>query len=293
MSRRDGYDKAESKYLDEQAEQVLKDHHGSIIMKELQISKRVFIGIPATGDVRYEWVLARYGQVIPCNWSQQEYIQWIQTTSPMRFMVADARNVVVAEFLKADYEWLIFIDQDVVLPALFLVHVNERIIKKDVPVFSGLYFTKSVPSEPLVYRGRGNGYYANWKIGDDVWVDGLPMGCTVIHRSILELMWNESPEYTAAGVLVRKVFDTPQRVFYNPESRSFNSQTGTEDLEWCSRVMQDGIFRRAGWPKMARKKYPFLIDTRLFCYHIDTRGIRFPSRGEHGNFLRREKGGGK
>jgi len=105
--------------------------------------------------VRAEWMLARYGQVIPCNWSSNDYIQWIDQYSPLRFMVADARNLIVEEFIKKGFEWLIFIDHDVVLPPLFLVGVNNYIIEGEPPMFSGLYFTKSVPSEPLIYRGRG------------------------------------------------------------------------------------------------------------------------------------------
>jgi hypothetical protein len=38
----------------------------------------------------------------------------------------------------------------------------------DIPMLSGLYFTKSLPAEPLIYRGRGNSYYKKWKFGDKV-----------------------------------------------------------------------------------------------------------------------------
>jgi len=270
---------------------VEKGYRSKLVSKKSEPQKRVFIGIPLTGVVRAEWMLARYGQVIPCNWSSNDYIQWIDQYSPLRFMVADARNLIVEEFIKKGFEWLIFIDHDVVLPPLFLVGVNNYIIEGEPPMFSGLYFTKSVPSEPLIYRGRGNGYFAKWELGDKVWVDGIPMGCTVIHRSILEVLWDESEEYVLAGRKLKRVFVTPQRVFYDPETQSFNTQTGTEDLELCSRIIRDDVLTKAGWPKYARKKYPFLIDTKLFCWHIDWNGNRYPLHNEHLMFMRAKKNG--
>lgn len=246
--------------------------------------KRIMIGIPMTGTLRSEWVLARYGQVIPCNWSQVEYIQWIDQYSPIRYMVADARNIVVKGFLERGFEWLIFIDHDVVLPPFFLVLVNEQLIKGDIPIFGGLYFTKSVPSEPLIYRGRGNGYFADWKLGEKVWVDGMGMGATIIHNSILQIMSDEAPEYEVSGMRVKKVFDTPQRIFFDPERQSFNIQTGTEDLDFLTRVMKNKDVKKR-WPKIFCKEYPFMIDTKLFCRHIAENGIQYPSRGEESKFI--------
>jgi len=268
---------------------IEKGYRSTLISKASEPTKRVFVGIPLTGVVRAEWMLARFGQVIPCNWSANDHIQWIDQYSPLRFMVADARNLIVEEFVKKGYEWLIFIDHDVVLPHLFLVGVNNYIIKGEPPMFSGLYFTKSVPAEPLIYRGRGNGHFADWKLGDKVWCDGIPMGCTVIHKSILRVLYEESEEYVLAGRKVRKVFETPQRVFYDPETHSFNTQTGTEDLELCSRIMRDNVLEKAGWTKYAKRKYPFLIDTKLFCWHIDWNGNKYPLHGEQHQFVRKTK----
>jgi hypothetical protein len=263
---------------------------GEIIKADQSFSKRVMIGMPTTGLVRIEWVMSRYAQVIPCNWSQVETIQWLNSQiTPLGFLVADARNIIVERFITQGFEWLMFIDHDVVIPPFTFVAFNERIIKGDVPVFSGLYFTKSIPAEPLVYRGRGNGYYAKWKMGDEVWVDGLPMGCTVIHRSILEEVWNESEEYLCDIIKTRRVFETPVNIWYNPEESKWFGSTGTEDLKWCSRVMENDIFKKTGWDDYVDKEFPFLIDTQVFCRHIDQMGITYPSGGEENRFKDKEK----
>jgi len=264
----------------------VKGYSNVLIAKNSRPQKRVIVGIPMTGTLRSEWVMARYGQVIPCNWSQNDFVQWVDQYSPLRFMVADARNIIAKHAVEEGFEWMVFIDHDVILPHLFLVTINDYMIEGKTPVFGGLYFTKSVPSEPLIYRGRGNGYFAKWKMGDKVWVDGMGLGCHVIHSSILKALYDNSEEYTVAGEAVRKVFETPTRIFYDPETQTFNTQTGTEDLEFYSRIMREGIFEKAGWPGFTKKRYPYLCDTSLFCYHIDEAGQKYPARGEQSRFIK-------
>jgi hypothetical protein len=234
-------------------------------------------------------MMARYGQVIPCNWSQVDAIKWIQSFSPVGHMVADARNSIVQSFIEQEFEWLFFIDHDTVIPPGTVLKLNERMLEHKIPVWSGLYFTKSVPSEPLVYRGRGNGYFTDWKIGDEVWTSAVPMGCTMIHRSILKIMWEEAETYEYMGQTVRRVFETPARTWFDPETMNWYTQTGTEDLEWCMQLVEKDIFARAGWKEIQEKEYPFLVDTNIFCRHIDWDGIQYPANGEHMQFVDKER----
>ncbi len=248
------------------------------------LQNRVMVGIPMTGLLRAEWVIARYGQVIPCNWSQTDAIRWLDTYSPLNYLVADARNSVVAGLIRQDFEWLLFIDHDVILPADFVLKMNEYIGNPVYPVVSGIYFTKSIPSEPLIYRGRGNSYYRDWKFGDKVEVDGLPMGCTLIHSSILKEMYKDSPEYNYKGETIRRVFETPRKSYHDPQTGGWYTASGTEDLEWCSRVIKEKYLQKAGWDEIAKKEYPFLIDTGIFCKHIEPNGRIYPANGEEANW---------
>lgn len=256
-----------------------------VIKAKEKYVKRILIGIPMTGLVRSEWMLARYGQVIPCNWSQVDMMSYIDTTSPIGFTVADARNIIATHAVENGFEWLFFIDHDTILPPYTILEFNDMMLKGDVPIFGGLYFTRSVPSEPLVYRGRGNSYFKDWEIGDKVWVDGLPMGCTMIHTSILKALYNESEEYNLEGRKVRRIFETPASVVFDPETNSWMSSVGTEDLKFCDRVINDNIFEKAGWDEYKNKEFPFLINTKVYCKHIDNNGIQYPSMGEDLKFM--------
>ena len=250
------------------------------VPKGQRLRNRVMIGIPMTGLLRAEWVLGRYGQVVPCNWSQVDCIQFLDQYTPLNFLVADGRNIIIKNFMEGNFEWLWFIDHDVILPTYTVLKWNERMLSGDIPVWGGLYFTKSVPSEPLVYRGRGNSFYNKWKIGDQVWVDGMGMGNTIIHRSIIEEMWKDSKSYVVGNVHTRQVFESPAKTWFDPETKSWFNFGGTEDLAWCSRVMDEGYFKKAGWSKYQGKEYPFLVDTTVFSKHIDFDGTQYPARGE-------------
>lgn len=242
--------------------------------------KRILVGTPTTGLVRIEWVGARYGQIIPTNWSNVIITPFMDSYIPLRYQVAEAQNLIVMEAVSKDYEWLFLIEHDVVLPPNAFIILNEYMRKCEVPIMSGLYYTRSRPAEPLVYRGRGNSFYSNWKMGDLVWCDGVPTGCLLIHVSILKAMWDESPEYLikrgSGGTICRRVFETPRHQWTDPQSGVENTIQGTSDLDWCVRVMKGEYFKKAGWEKLQKEEYPFLVDTNLFCRHINPDGEQFP-----------------
>lgn len=100
--------------------------------------------------------------------------------------------------------------------------------------------------------------------------------CLLIHRPILEIMYAESREYIFEGEKLREVFVDPRQIIVDPDSGMYGIRTGTSDLEWCSRVIREQVIKRAGWPKIARKRFPLLVDTRIACQHISPDGTRWP-----------------
>lgn len=241
---------------------------------------RVLVATPVTGLVRIEWVQARYGQIIPVNWSQVMMNQFMDSYMPLQYEVADAQNIIVKEAIERDFVWLILVEQDNVLPPNAFLMFNEYMREAKVPIVSGLYYTRSIPSEPLIFRGRGLSYYTDWKLGDVVHCDGVPTGVLLIHVGVLKEMWKDSPEYMAKNVLTRRIFDSPRALWYDPETGYQNSKQGTSDLEWCARVIEGDYLRKAGWgdfvDSLPDKRYQMLLDTRLFVGHIDQSGAVYP-----------------
>lgn len=230
---------------------------------------RLMIGTPTLGDITMEWHNHRIGQIIPVNWGMVDVKEMLSGYVPLGFLVSDAQNLIVKRFMDTTCEWLLLYEDDVLPPMDAFIKLNHYMLAGDVPVVSGLYTAKTRPAEWLLFRGRGNGFYNKWKLGDKVWVDGVPTGFLLINGSILRAMWDDCEEYTVKGIPVRRMFRFPRDMWFDPEKGQYRTLMGTSDLDWCTRVMEGGYLKQAGFPAIQRKKYPFLCDTSIKCGHID------------------------
>jgi len=239
-------------------------------------NSRLLVFTPTRGTVRMEWVVARYGQIIPTNWGMVTYQQFLDSFVPLRYSVADAQNLACKELVEKNYEWLLMIEDDTIPPPDAFIRFNKYMQKGDIPVVSGLYFTKSEPSEPLIFRGRGTSTYNSWKMGDKVWADGVPTGMLLIHGDIIRAMWKEAPDYNAMGTITKKIFNTPTDMWFDADAGHVFTKTGTSDLQWCEDVIEGKFLEKAGFKEIQKKKYPFLVDTNIFCKHITPEGVQYP-----------------
>lgn len=238
--------------------------------------KMLFIATPTLGIIRYEWAHHRFGQMIPVNWEASNYTM---NYGVVGYGIDDAYNNIIDAFLKEGKEWLLIIEDDVLIPINCFAKMADYINHQRIPIVSGLYYTKSAPhSRPLIFRGRGNGAYINFEIGDKVWCDGLPFGCLLIHNSIIQYMYDKAEPYRAIdGNTYKRVIESPQKTFLDPETWSFSTYAGTQDLLFFDRIINENILTKTGWKKYARRRYPFLCDTSIFCHHIDLHtGRRYP-----------------
>lgn len=237
---------------------------------------RLCIGTPMTGLLRAEWVFARFGQTIPTNWSHVDIAQFMSSYIPLSYQVADAQNLICREVVQKDFTWMLLLEHDNLLPPETFVKLNQYMIDATVPVVSALYFTKSVPPEPMIYRENGNGHFANWKLGDKVWARYVPTGTLLIHASIIKAMWDASPEYMVNNQTTRRIFETPSKSWIDPNTGASFGHSGTSDIAWCERVVREKFLERAGWASYQKKKWPFLVDTGIFVKHIDQAGAQYP-----------------
>ena len=212
---------------------------------------------------------------MPVNWSSSGFdIDYVVCG----YSIQDAYNLITKKALELGVEWLIIIEDDVMIPPDLFIKFSEYIDAGKEPVVSGLYYTKADPGEPLIFRGRGNGAYQDFKFGDKVRCDGLPMGCLLLHTSLLRWMWEREEQYKAIdGADLRRVFETPKQIFYDPEKGGLERLEGTQDLHFFDRIIMNKVLKKTGWKKLAKKRYPFLCDTSIFCRHIDrSTGVKYP-----------------
>ncbi len=199
------------------------------------------------------------------------------------------------------WEWLLFLEDDVVPPPHLFTRLSQWIEHDTYPVVSGLYHLKAQPPEPMTFRGRGNGSYEGWQKGPTAiekkanlppsvkpsevcFCDGVPTGCLLISTKLLRVAWDESPpivvkqeksDGTVAEIATREVFRTMREAGIDPESGGYFRKMGTSDLDFCDRAIDGGWIKRAGYPEAAKKKYPFPVDLTISCGHIDLDGAIF------------------
>ncbi len=242
----------------------------------------VLIGIPTLGQVRFEWANAIWNSVIPVNWASSTLVAPIPSISAMTYHVAEAQNMIVAGCLEQKkekgFEFLLLLEDDVVPPPDIFIKFKRWVEDGRFPIVSGLYNLKGENPEPLVFRGRGNGTFKDFKLGEVVWADGVPTGCLLIHTRLLEVAWEESPvisltrvrnDGSVHEVRVREVFKTLRDAGVDPETGGCYRRMGTSDLDFCDRVLDNRWLQKAGFKEAAEMKYPFPVDTSIYCGHID------------------------
>jgi hypothetical protein len=240
---------------------------------------RLMVGTPTLGRITMAWHGARIAQMIPVNWAQVNVIEMLSGYMPVGFLVSDAQNLIVKRAMDANVEWLLLYEDDVMPPQDAFIRLNKYMQNKDIPVVSGLYSTKSDPSEWLIFRGRGTSYVKDFEVGDEVWGDGVPTGFLLINMKVIQAMWDDCDDYDLKGIPLKRIFRFPRDMWMDPETGEYQTLQGTSDLDWCTRVMEGDYLRKAGWPEIADKEYPFLVDTEILCGHIDINTLTvFPTR---------------
>lgn len=244
---------------------------------------RVLVGIPTMGIVRIEWHNAVNGLIIPVNWSNS-----MQT--PIGFRTDDAQNIICKEALDRKFEWVFLLEDDTIPPPDLFIRIERYMQKGDVPIISGLYPLKSSVPMPFVFRGRGNGVFRDFTVGEKIWADGVPTGCVLIHMSIIEALAAKSEDYllraNQQSVRLKKIFHTPRQVFSDAALGTYQKLVGTSDLFFCDQLKEHGILKAAGWGKIARRQYPYLVDTAINCGHIDRTTGHVYQIGRTGHELR-------
>ena len=134
---------------------------------------KIMIGVPAIQDPPWWFVLAFMNIAHPVNFSKRTYVCWGRE-------VGDARNLIVDQALNENCEFILFLDDDVIVPPNVFTQLYSH--KKDI--VSGLYTTKSIPSYPLVFGKPFEGCMNGWKLGDTVKAWGCGMGATLINTRV-------------------------------------------------------------------------------------------------------------
>lgn len=127
--------------------------------------------------------------VVVCMSTHQNIIRNLLTGQSA--YIPDARNAVVEQFLKGSDDWLWFLDYDMVFNPDAIDLLLEAADPVERPIVGGLYFVYLEGGVAPVFFINDDGAIkplSNFSTGKLYPLLSTGMGCTLIHRSVLEKM---------------------------------------------------------------------------------------------------------
>lgn len=137
----------------------------------------VVVGIPSFGMVSTLFMQARASQQFPLVSSA---IDCIVLNKP----IADARNEIVEYALAQGANYIFWLDDDVIAPSDSFLKMYMQ--QKDI--INGVYWSKSNPPMPLLFRNHLEGPYLDWKVGDLIEIDAAGSGLTLVKTDVYRKM---------------------------------------------------------------------------------------------------------
>lgn len=106
--------------------------------------------------------------------------------------IPQARNDMITHFLAGKQEWLWMLDYDIDFDPNTLYYLIDTALEMEVDIIGALYWTQGQNGiVPIFYDKEENDLYRprqTWTVGDVIKCDNVGMGCTLIHRHVLESM---------------------------------------------------------------------------------------------------------
>lgn len=150
----------------------------------------VAIGIISRGTVPIKWMM--HMQMVQRNLPVGLYWKYIVVEGKN---YADGRNDVVAKAREEGFEWLFFVDDDVFLPH----DVLKRLLSHQKDIMTGIYWTKSNPTEPVIFEKFGKGPMYKFPIDKVFQVAGAGAGCLLINMRVFDKFDEHNIPYFKQG----------------------------------------------------------------------------------------------
>lgn len=209
----------------------------------------IVIGIPTFGMLSHYFAQARQSQQFPLVSSSIDY--YVKGKP-----IAEARNEIVEYALNADADYIYWLDDDVIAPPESFLKLWRH--QKDI--INGVYWSKSNPPMPLLFRGHLEMPYLNWHVGDLIEIDAAGNGLTLVKTDVYRKIQKEigGPWYSTEYGSFPGVKESPHN--------------NTEDLYFYYKA------RKAG--------YKIWADTSVQAFHYEKNSevmYYMPSSSPQGN----------
>lgn len=192
----------------------------------------------------------------------------------------------------SDAEWVFWIDDDTVPPKGAITRLLE--LRREL--VGGLYFRDGAPYPPLAYVRREGGFYSplyNYTPGTLTRVDGIGMGCTLIHKNVYEKIANAHELFqrpNASLLPIRKnlvieggtpIVDEPT-VINDMLVMPLTRPRPDDNRPWPFYAMEYGRTEDLHFGELcANAGVDIYVDTTITCDHWKTKAVTYQTYREH------------
>lgn len=164
--------------------------------------------------------------------------------------IAEKRNRAVRTAIDGNYDYLLFIGDDV-YPPIETIHRMLLRMRHGAKAVTGVYWTKSIQPEPYIFRGYQRGAFFDWKVGDYIEVDWA--GCDCLMLDVASLKAISEPWFSLDYTMSESAEIRDQ--VGGSGAAAIRAALNTEDLYFYGR------WKAAG--------FKLMCDTSIQCLHED------------------------
>lgn len=143
-----------------------------------RINPLIALAIPTWGKVSINWARAmrHIGGPLGAN--------TVDLAPVIGRPIAEARNELMKEAVEQGCDFIFFLGDDVLaMPDTVTALLQRLWDHEDIAMVTGMYWTKSWPTQPYIWRGIQRGPYMDWKHGEFFEVDYAGCDCLLIRLS--------------------------------------------------------------------------------------------------------------
>ena len=140
-----------------------------------KIDPLIALAIPTWGKVSTSWAysLRRLGGPLGSN--------TMELAPVVGKRIGEARNELMQAAVDGNCDFIFFLGDDVLAPPDTINRLLQRMWDNpDVQMVSGMYWTKTWPAQPYIWRGIQRGPYLDWKHGEFFQIDYSGCDCLMV-----------------------------------------------------------------------------------------------------------------
>lgn len=208
------------------------------------------IAVPTYGKVSIQWHMGRQQLSTPLGAAVYDSYATDNSMS-----IAEKRNYLVEQALQNGAKYIFFMGDDTIPPPDGFMRLYQRMEQNpDISIVTGVYFSRSYPPQPMLWRGWMQGSYYNWHVGEFFETDWAGCDCLMIRTDVFRSMprpWF-SQDYVFSAEQKKPIALATEDVYFYEKARKFGFSAWVDASVQCvhqDRESGQSFYLPNDWPQ--------------------------------------------